>query len=150
VNVCIYVNIVNVCIFTIIIRIVSYRIVSKITISSPFVSIRIVLCDDRIVSFLINTSQIIQRITDIYQQSWYSRINNSSKLQSYSLFKHSYTREPYLDYITTKKYRIALTKLRVSSHSLHIETGRYINTPRALRTCTNCNMNQPETNIILF
>jgi len=46
---------------------------------------------------------------------------------------------------TTKKYRIALTKLRISSHSLHIETGRYINTPRALRTCTNCNMNQPET-----
>jgi len=93
----------------------------------------------------INTSQIIQRITDIYQQSWYFRINNLSKFQSYSLFKHSYTREPYLDYITTKKYRKALTKLRVSSHSLHIETGRYINTPRTLRTCTNCNMNQPET-----
>ena len=37
----------NVCIFTIIIRIVS-----KITISSPFVSIRIVSCDDRIVSSL--------------------------------------------------------------------------------------------------
>jgi len=31
-----------------------YRIVSKITISSPFVSIRIVSCDDRIVSSLLN------------------------------------------------------------------------------------------------
>jgi len=46
---------VNVCIFTIIIRIVSYRIVSKITISSPFVSIglRIVSCDDRLVSSVV-------------------------------------------------------------------------------------------------
>ena len=34
---------------------VLYRIVSKITISSPFVSIRIVSCDDRIVSSLILT-----------------------------------------------------------------------------------------------
>ena len=37
---------------------VLYRIVSKITISSPFVSIRIVSCDDRIVSSLVFTLHI--------------------------------------------------------------------------------------------
>jgi len=36
---------------------------------------------------------------DIYQQSWYSAINNSSRLETYSLLKHDFIIEPYLDYI---------------------------------------------------
>ena len=65
----------------------------------------------------INIAKITQRITDIYKQSWYSNINNSSKLETYSLFKHEFVLENYLDLIKCKKYRIALSKFRTSSHS---------------------------------
>lgn len=83
---------------------------------------------------------IKQRILDIYKQTWYTSINNSSRLASYSLFKHEFKLEKYLSYIPDKKYQIALTKLRLSSHDLAIETGRYTNIDRQLRICRKCNM----------
>lgn len=45
---------------------------------------------------------IKQRILDIYKQSWYSAINNSSRLSSYSIFKQTFERETYLDIIYEK------------------------------------------------
>ena len=39
------------------------------------------------------------------------------------------------------RYRQALSKLRCSSHSLEIETGRHNNTPRTSRICEKCSMN---------
>ena len=68
--------------------------------------------------------EIKQRILDQYYQSWYSDINNSQRLASYSRIKHSFESESYLDYISERKYKIALSKFRLSSHNLEIETGR--------------------------
>ena len=34
-----------------------------------------------------------------------------------------------------------ILRLRLSNHKLNIETGRYYNIDRNLRTCENCNMN---------
>ena len=49
--------------------------------------------------------------------------------------------EHYLTHVTIPKHRISLTKLRVSSHQLAIETGRY-NKPASLpvekRLCIHC------------
>jgi hypothetical protein len=84
---------------------------------------------------------IKQRILDHYYQTWYSEINNSRRLITYSRFKHSFELEPYLDQITEKKYRIALSRFRLSSHSLEIERGRYFNIPQNERKCQFCNMN---------
>ena len=88
---------------------------------------------------------IKQRIIDIYKQNWYANINNSSKLASYCMFKHDFNIELYLSCINVNKYRISLTKLRLSCHNLEIETGRYLNIPRSERICTHCNMNVIES-----
>ena len=42
------------------------------------------------------------------------------------------------------KYKIALSRFRLSSHSLMIEIGRYNGTPREDRLCTFCNMRKKE------
>jgi hypothetical protein len=83
---------------------------------------------------------IKQRILDVYKQTCHTSINNSSRLTSYSLFKHEFKLEKYLSCISDKKYQIALTKLRLSSHDLAIETGRYTNIDRQFRICRQCNM----------
>lgn len=88
---------------------------------------------------------IKQRILDTYYQRWYSDINNSPRLQSYCIFKHNFQTEQYLDCIKENKYRVALSRLRTSSHSLLIETGRYENIAREERLCKSCNMRKVET-----
>ena len=84
--------------------------------------------------------EIKQRILDQYYQSWYSEINNSQRLASYSRIKHSFESEPYLDDTSERKYRIALSKFRLSSHNLEIEVGRYNNVPRSDKICRFCQM----------
>jgi hypothetical protein len=84
------------------------------------------------------------RIKDVYLQKWYAEINNSRKLVSYALFKHDFELEKYLLIHLEGKYRISLTKFRISAHNLRIETGRYENTPLENRLCTFCNMRQIE------
>jgi hypothetical protein len=84
------------------------------------------------------------RILELYKQTWYGSINNSPRLESYCLMKHNFEFENYLDFIKDNKLRIALTRLKVSSHNLFIETGRYLNIDRNERKCQNCNMNVVE------
>ncbi len=86
-----------------------------------------------------------QRIYDQYFQKWYSDINNSSKLTTYSKFKHTITREKYLDVVKENYLKRSLAQLRTSSHQLAIETGRYSNTPQNKRLCNFCNMNAVES-----
>jgi hypothetical protein len=88
---------------------------------------------------------IRQRIIDPFLQIWYTDINNSSRLQTYSIFKHDFKCEKFFYLITGKNHRIALTKFRTSSHSLCVESGRYENIPRSERICKSCLMRQPET-----
>ena len=71
---------------------------------------------------------------------WYSNINNSCKLSTYSLFKHNFSMEPYLHKIIIEKYKVSLTKFRLSCHDLRIEKGRYDGINRENRKCLNCNM----------
>ena len=50
--------------------------------------------------------------------------------------------------IFSPRHKFALTKLRISAHKLHIETGgykkydkvtkAYVNTPKEERTCSSC------------
>jgi hypothetical protein len=84
---------------------------------------------------------IKQRLLDQYYQQWYSNINNSQRLLTYSRFKHSFNLEPYLEIIHEKKFKIALSRFRLSSHQLEIERGRYSNIPRDERKCRFCNRN---------
>ena len=62
----------------------------------------------------------------------------------YARFKHEFEMEHYLDFITEKKYKIALTKFRLSSHDLAIERGRFEHIERNNRLCRYCNLNMIE------
>ena len=53
----------------------------------------------------------------------------------YAHYKHEFTFENYLDFITDKKLRISYARFRLSSHDLAVERGRYDNTPRTERLC---------------
>ena len=80
-----------------------------------------------------------------FAAEWYNKINNetSRKLKTYSSFKNEFIIE---DYITLQplKQRRQLTKLRISAHSLMIETGRYKKIAPASRLCPLCNLNEIE------
>ncbi len=46
--------------------------------------------------------------------------------------------EKYLCHIANPKFRVALTRFRLSSHNLAIETGRFVNIDREDRICMYC------------
>ena len=50
---------------------------------------------------------------------------NSGKLEFYSTIFHDFSLKNYLSFDIQKRIRCLLTRLRISAHSLAIETGRY-------------------------
>ncbi len=90
-------------------------------------------------------NQIKLRIWDQYKQTWCANLNNSSRLSIYSRYKHIFCQDQYLHIISQPKYRIALTKFRISAHDLEIERGRHVNIDRADRICSYCNQNAIES-----
>ena len=66
-----------------------------------------------------------RRVEDDFVQKWFSSIRNSNKLTLYKELKKCFEFEDYLQYISSRQNRVFLTKLRVSAHSLRVETGRY-------------------------
>ncbi len=89
-----------------------------------------------------------QRVTDIFVQQWQSRINDSSRALFYKNvceFKLQY----YLKDITVMKFRTAFARLKVSSHRLAIESGRWNRTPVNNRICEVCARLEDEYHFIL-
>ena len=66
-----------------------------------------------------------QRLIDNFTQTWRTDVENNQKLTLYKHFKCNFEYERYMYMIQHKKYRNALAQLRLASHGLHIETGRY-------------------------
>ena len=64
-----------------------------------------------------------QRVIDCFIQDWLRTVHNSAALKDYSLIKHTFGYEPYLD-ILSRDMRIYFTRLRFSTLNLRIETGR--------------------------
>ena len=91
-----------------------------------------------------------QRVSDHFVQNWHQRLNESSRATFYRqicVFQF----QPYLEKILHKKFRNALSKLRLSSHRLHIESGRWNRphpTPRVNRICSTCNILEDEYHFI--
>lgn len=82
-----------------------------------------------------------QRLNDTFIQNWESRLQNSSRALFYKELS-SFDYKQYLDIVSIKKFRIALTKLRSSSHRLEIETGRWARPKieRQNRKCKICSL----------
>ena len=81
------------------------------------------------------------RLIDTFVQLWNCDLRASRKLYFYKEYKTVFELEQYLNSLTTNQ-RVSLAKLRLSSHKLRIETGKYGKniTPRDERKCLNCNM----------
>ena len=92
-----------------------------------------------------------QKMYSCYEKDWKNHCVNSSKLKTYSSFKSNFCLE---NYVITQPLndRKQFTKLRVSAHNLHIESGRYVKpkTPAILRKCPFCpNALEDELHFIL-
>ena len=80
-----------------------------------------------------------KRLSDIFHQNAFTTINNeSSKLRTYGLLKNTPGMSSYITQIYNTKDRISLSKLRLSNHKLHIETGRFHNLDKTKRFCPFC------------
>ena len=95
-------------------------------------------------------NEIKQRIIDQTNQEILMANTTSSKLETYCLFKLDTSFESYLNTIILNKYKFALSRFRLSSHNLALETGRYYNIPKENRICTFCNMNKIESEYHFF
>ena len=84
------------------------------------------------------SQQIKQRQHDQYLQTWKNNISQSSRGNTYELYKEQLYSESYInklpEYVWTK-----LLKFRTSNHYLPVETGRWNNILIEDRICTLCN-----------
>ena len=78
---------------------------------------------------------------DQYIQKWQSEIRESSKGETYGIFKIKFGFEKYLDTLP-KKLRTKFIKFRTSKHHLPVETNRWCGTPKNERTCHICKTGQ--------
>ena len=92
-----------------------------------------------------------ERLTDNFVQGWDDEVHNSSRANTYKLISNFSFKE-YLDFVTVQKFRYAFTRLRVASHRLEIETGRWHKpnrTPIEERKCLFCNCLEDEFHFVL-
>ena len=89
-------------------------------------------------------SKIKKTCNDAYYRIWKNKINDpNSKAISYCEYKNTINLEPYLSLNFNQKYRIAISRFRLSNHSLMIEKGRHAKPIKIVRNerfchfCTN-------------
>ena len=81
---------------------------------------------------------LMQRMTDQYNQTSFGTINSSRKLKTLRRLKSTPGRETYLREVEISKHRVAMSRLRLCSHSLESERGRYDETDAEKRHCQYC------------
>ena len=92
-----------------------------------------------------------QMLNDNFIQNWNSRLVESSRANFYRLFS-KFEHQLYLETIKVTKFRISLSKLRLSSHGLEIEVGRWARpnrTPLDQRKCGVCDKVDDEFHFLL-
>lgn len=88
---------------------------------------------------------IKQRLRDQYIQNWQAQSMTSPKLKYYMKYKHNFEYEKYFDIISNNAIRNELTRFRLCSHDLEIETGRFSGIARDMRSCKLCQYNRLES-----
>ena len=100
-------------------------------------------------TFKAHSSDVIKRN---FINRWISDLCNTESriLKTYASYKCDFNTESYLEVISVPKYRIALSKLRSSSHNLEIERGRYVRPKRILdeRVCMLCKVVDDEIHFV--
>ena len=87
--------------------------------------------------------QVKEKLYTNFSSQCMTSINDTNqlpKLRTYKTFKKEFKLEPYLSSPLNPHYTLALTRFRISSHCLAIETGRYTHpkTPEEKRLCIYC------------
>ena len=96
-------------------------------------------------------SLLKQRLTDIFIQNWRARLEASTRATFYtsiSIFQF----QPYLEKINITKFIQAFSRLRMSSHRLEVESGRWVrpnSIPLNDRKCRFCNVLEDEFHFII-
>ena len=90
------------------------------------------------------------RLTDKFTQTWHERLSNSSRANFYT---HIADLRPkaYLNSVKVLKFRNSLARLRVSSHRLEIEAGRWARPHKPVneRLCNICNFLEDEYHFVI-
>ena len=94
-----------------------------------------------------------ERVANSYFVStWLSdlRSGDTSIARIYQLYKSSFGTECYLTFISNPKLKVAVFKLRASSHDLEIERGRYVRPKLNVdeRLCLSCNVVEDEEHFV--
>ena len=100
---------------------------------------------------LLSNHNSIKQHDTLYKDFWLSVITSpESTLRNYATFKTTCDHEKYLSDVTNISHRFAITRLRTSSHSLRIETGRYCNPklPVKERLCFSCKQIENECHFL--
>lgn len=88
---------------------------------------------------------------DVFTQDWHSRLENSTRARCY-LTLADFKYQKYLDVLNIMKYRKSLIRLRLSSHRLEVEVGRWAKPnkiPYQNRKCKICNVLEDEFHFLL-
>lgn len=93
-------------------------------------------------------NNVRQRLTDIYRQEWHCSIQDTSNNRIYKYLKNELTFEHYLN-LPNQYLRIAITKIRLSSHLFNIERGRWKKVPLNERICDLCNVVEDEYHVFI-
>ena len=92
-----------------------------------------------------------QRLTDNFIQNLHLRLEDSSRAIFYKSIA-SFQFQPYLLTLNVSKFCNAISKLRMSSHRLEIEAGRWVRVNRVPvneRKCTLCNVIEDEYHFVI-
>ena len=82
-----------------------------------------------------------QRLIDTFRQEWHGRLQESSRARFYRVVKPQHQLSKYLQCVTYKPHRMALSRFIMSSHCLCVETGRWRRPdpiPYERRYCASC------------
>lgn len=95
-----------------------------------------------------------RRVTDVYLQNWHTEVSGSTRARFYIQLVNigSFEYKKYLDMVNIRKLRVAMTRLRVSSHRLSVESGRWhrpVSIPYERRLCTICDVIEDEYHFVL-
>ena len=110
-----------------------------------------ILLDKEIDIYNLSTNSLKNKINFIYSQNWKQRLSNSSKADTYKIFKNQPKYEKFYDYIKNVKHLKSLIKFRLSDHKLLIEEGRRKRPiiPRNDRLCETCNKIEDEIHFLI-
>ena len=89
------------------------------------------------------------RMMDIFQQTCFAGTTNINISFLYNALDRDFTMAKYLNTITIQSNRKVMAQLRLSSHKLMIERGRWKKSVHKERTCLHCPVLEDEYHVVI-